>query len=54
MTYRHIKIEAKPEGPRDPLGRIIETKLRDWKYLSEMTYDEFHAIADQERRRERV
>ena len=54
MTYRDIKIEAKPEGPRDPLGRIIETAPRKWKYLSEMTYDEFIGTKDQERQRVRV
>ncbi len=43
MTYRDIPIEAKPGGPRDPSGRVIETKPRTWKYLSEMSYSEFEA-----------
>ena len=28
MTYRDIKVEAKPEGRRDPAGRLLETKPR--------------------------
>ena len=46
---RDIPIEAKPEGPRDPLGRIIETKPRTWKYLTEMSLDEFMATRKKER-----
>jgi hypothetical protein len=43
MTYRDIPVEAKPyDGPYDPLGDPIEPKPRTWKYLAEMTYDEFH------------
>jgi hypothetical protein len=59
MSYRDVTIEAKPDGPRDPLGRIIETKPRTWKYLSEMNYDEFHSATGStldgaRRRHERV
>jgi hypothetical protein len=41
-------------GPRDPLGRPVQTAPRKWKYLSEMTYDEFIGTKDQERQRVRV
>jgi hypothetical protein len=52
MTYRDIPIEAKP-GAR-VTRRVIETKPRTWKYLSEMSYSEFEATRKKEREQMRV
>ena len=55
MVYRDVPIEAKAEVQRDPLGRVIETKPRTWKYLTEITYDELAPFQGaRQRRRERV
>jgi hypothetical protein len=56
MVYRDVPIEAKPEGLRDPVGRVIPIKSirRDFKVLTEMTYDEFAPLCPRQRRRERV
>src|SRR6476646_4175174 len=51
MSYRDVPIEAKPpDGPYNPLGKLIEAKPRDWKYLIEMNYDDLHEAAFPERR----
>jgi hypothetical protein len=58
MTYQDIPIEVKVEGPLDVQGRPIPMAPRKWKYLSEMTFDEFHKATGTElgnsRRRDRV
>ena len=54
MVYRDVPIKAKPRGPRDPSGRVIETKPRTWKYLSEMSLDEFMATRKKERNSVRI
>ena len=55
LSYRDVPIEVQPpDGPYDPLGKLIEPKPREWKYLQEMSYDDLHEAAFPERRRERV
>jgi hypothetical protein len=51
MTYRDIPIEAKPEGLRDPHGRVIPIKSlqRNFAVLTEMTYDEFAPLGAKRR-----
>jgi predicted helicase len=43
MIYKDVPVEENRgqwtnDRPPDPLGRMIEPKPRDWKYLQEMTY----------------
>jgi hypothetical protein len=55
MIYR-APIEAKPEGPLNPRGEVVPIKSlrRDFKVLSEMTYDEaFPLDGARARRRDR-
>jgi hypothetical protein len=48
--YTPVRAEVS-DAPRDPLGRVIQTKPRTWKYLSEMTYSEFETTRKTERER---
>jgi len=60
MSYRDIPVEAKePVYALDPRGKPVNWKPRNWRYLSEMSYQELHELTgstlDGERRRhERV
>jgi hypothetical protein len=56
MIYRDIPIEAKPEGVCDPSGRVIPIKSlqRDFKVLTEMSYDEFAPLERKQRHRVRI
>jgi hypothetical protein len=56
MVYRDIPIEAKPDGPLNPQGRVIPIKSlqRNFPVLREMTYDEFAPLGRKRGRRERV
>src|SRR6476646_10511524 len=55
MSYRDVPIEpALPDGPYDPVGKLLPPSVRDFKCLTELTYDELHEVAFPERRRERV
>jgi hypothetical protein len=56
MIYREVPIEAKPEGPRNPQGRVIPIKsiTRNFAVLTEMSYDEFAPLGRKHGRRERV
>ena len=55
MSYRDVVIEPEvPDGSYDPVGKLLPPSLRDFKCLTEMSYDELHEVAFPERRRERV
>ena len=56
MIYRDVPVAPeKPKAPLNPLGRVIEHKQRNWKFLQEMTYNEFAPLGGPRwRRRQRV
>jgi len=55
VSHRDVPVEpVLPKDPLDPFGNTITSKPREWKYLTEMTYQELIDKQDYERRRERV
>ena len=57
MIYRDVPIEAKPVGPVTPRGEIIpiQSLQRNFKVLTEMSYEEFAPLhGPRRRRRERI
>ena len=55
LSYKDVPIEpALPDGPYDPVGKLLPPALRNFKCLTELTYDELHEVAYPERRRERI
>jgi hypothetical protein len=55
MSWRDVPIEVTtPTGPLDPVGKLLPPSLRNFKVLTELTWDELHEVAFPERKRERV
>jgi hypothetical protein len=49
VSYRELRPEhEKPPAIYSPTGEAIPQKPRDWKYLIEMSYDDFHKATGSE------
>jgi hypothetical protein len=46
MSWRDVPIEVTtPTGPLDPLGKLVPPALRNFKVLTQLSYDELHEVA---------